>query len=205
MSSAPKHERPIRRAPRRARRALLAIASSFRRQRDRPDGTASRLLRARVPNPPHPMIEERALRDIVASSGYSKSRAYCEEQRRTVGRTFVDDIDGRSEGARDRPAPGRMSIGGSSSRRRLTRIAVQALDESIGADWPFPSMPRQPARPSPIGRKHAGDAPTRRPARAQEPASDSAPRAKENGVAVPACGRIPQDVERQYNEANRRS
>jgi hypothetical protein len=110
---------------------------------------------------------------------------------------LVDDLDG-SEGAETV----RLGWNGDWRELELSKKNLASLSRALDRYW-------DAARPV------SGDglSSRRRSRRTTSSRSTKAKRdpkvirawARENGIAVPARGRIPGDVERQYNEANRRS
>lgn len=112
---------------------------------------------------------------------------------------LVDDIDG-SEGAETI----RLGWNGDWRELELSKKNLASLAKALDKYWV-------------AGRPVAAERPPVRRRRSKSPTTSSRatkttrnPRAirawaKESGIAVPARGRIPADVERQYNEANRRS
>ena len=112
---------------------------------------------------------------------------------------LVDDIDG-SEGA----ATVRLGWNGDWRELELSKKNLASLDKALDKYWAA-GRPVAGERP-PVRRRRSTSATTS--SRATKPARN--PRAirswaNENGIAVPARGRIPADVERQYNDAKRRS
>ena len=112
---------------------------------------------------------------------------------------LVDDLDG-SEGAETV----RLGWNGDWRELDLSKRNLASLSRALEKYWA-------------AGRAVSVDGqPSRRSRRRTTPSSSRSARAKrdpkvirawatENGIAVPARGRIPGDVERQYNEANGRS
>jgi hypothetical protein len=111
---------------------------------------------------------------------------------------LVDDLDG-SEGAETV----RLGWNGDWRELELSKKNLASLSRALDKYWD-------------AGRPVSGDGRSsrrRRPRRTKSSRAANAKRdpkvirawATENGIAVPARGRIPGDVERQYNEANRRS
>jgi hypothetical protein len=111
---------------------------------------------------------------------------------------LVDDLDG-SEGAETV----RLGWNGDWRELELSKKNLASLSRSLDKYWD-------------VGRPVSGDGDSsrrRRPSRTRSSRAAKAKRdpkvirawARENGIAVPARGRIPGDVERQYNEVNRRS
>jgi len=111
---------------------------------------------------------------------------------------LVDDLDG-SEGAETV----RLGWNGDWRELELSKKNLASLSRALDRYW-------NAARPA------AGDGPSgrrRRPRRTTSTRSTKATRdpkvirawATENGIAVPTRGRIPGDVERQYNDASGRS
>ena len=111
---------------------------------------------------------------------------------------LVDDLDG-SEGAETV----RLGWNGDWRELELSKKNLASLSRALDKYWD-------------AGRPVSGDGRSsrrRRPSRTTSSRAAKAKRdpkvirawARENGIAVPARGRIPGDVERQYNEANKRS
>jgi hypothetical protein len=109
---------------------------------------------------------------------------------------LVDDLDG-SEGAETV----RLGWNGDWRELELSKKNLASLSRALDKYW-------DAARPV-----SGHSSPRRRPSRTTSSRSTKATRdpkvirswAAENGIAVPARGRIPGDVERQYNEATGRS
>jgi len=109
--------------------------------------------------------------------------------------TLVDDLDGS-------PAVESMQLGWNGEWRELdlSKRNVAALSRALDRYWavgrPAPTVGRSSRRRTPAAS---------RPKRgARDPKAIRA-WAVENGIAVPARGRIPTDVERQYDEAKQPS
>jgi hypothetical protein len=111
---------------------------------------------------------------------------------------LVDDLDG-SEGAETV----RLGWNGDWREIDLSKKNRASLSRALGRYWTA-------ARPV------AGDRPSTRRRRPRSTTSSRSTKAKrdpkvirawatDNGIPVPARGRIPGEVERQYNEAKRRS
>ena len=111
---------------------------------------------------------------------------------------LVDDLDG-SEGAETV----RLGWNGDWRELELSKKNLASLSRALDKYWD-------------AGRPVSGDGQSsrrRRPSRTASSRSSKVKRdpkvirawATDNGIAVPARGRIPGDVERQYNEANGRS
>jgi hypothetical protein len=111
---------------------------------------------------------------------------------------LVDDLDG-SEGAETV----RLGWNGDWRELELSKKNLASLSRALDKYWD-------------AGRPVSGEGQSNRRRRSRRTTSSRSTKAKrdpkvirawatENGIAVPARGRIPGDVERQYNEANRRS
>jgi hypothetical protein len=107
---------------------------------------------------------------------------------------LVDDLDG-SEGAETV----RIGWNGDWRELELSKRNLASLSRTLDRYWN-------------VGRPVSGRGRSRRPSRARTTSSRSTtakrdPKlirawARENGITVPARGRIPGDVERQYNASN---
>ena len=112
---------------------------------------------------------------------------------------LVDDLDG-SEGAETV----RLGWNGDWRELDLSRKNLAALSKALDKYWDVGravSMDGQPSRRS----RRSTTPSSSRSARAMRDPKVIRAWATENGIAVPARGRIPGDVERQYNEAKGRS
>jgi nucleoid-associated protein Lsr2 len=109
---------------------------------------------------------------------------------------LIDDLDG-SEGAETV----RLGWNGDWRELELSKKNLAALSRALDKYWNV-SRPLTQDGPSPR-RRRARKAPSPRSAK-RDPKVIRA-WATTNGIDVPARGRIPSDVERQYNEAHRRS
>lgn len=110
---------------------------------------------------------------------------------------LVDDLDG-SEGAETI----RLGWNGEWRELELSKRNLASLSRALDKYWSA-SRPVSENGPSRSGRRR-GATKSRSTKRKRDPKAIRA-WAIESGIAVPARGRIPGDVERQYNEANGRS
>ena len=114
---------------------------------------------------------------------------------------LIDDLDG-SEGAET------VQLGWNGDWRELElskkNIASlsKALDKYWNASRPISANGQSSRRPSPTT---ATSRSAKTKAKAKRDPKVIRAWATDNGIAVPARGRIPGDVERRYNEANGRS
>ena len=111
---------------------------------------------------------------------------------------LVDDLDG-SEGAETV----RLGWNGDWRELELSKKNLASLSKALDKYWDAGrpvSVDGQPSR-----RSRRRTTPSSRSTRAKRDPKVIRAWATENGIAVPARGRIPGDVERQYNEANGRS
>ncbi|MGH8240512.1 MAG: histone-like nucleoid-structuring protein Lsr2 [Steroidobacteraceae bacterium] len=109
---------------------------------------------------------------------------------------LVDDLDG-SEGAETV----RIGWNGDWREIELSRKNLASLSKALDKYWNV-GRPVGDVRPS--RRARSGRVSSRSTKARRDPKVIRA-WATENGIAVPARGRIPGHVERQYNEANRRT
>jgi hypothetical protein len=108
---------------------------------------------------------------------------------------LVDDLDG-SEGAET------VGLGWNGAWREidLSKRNRASLSRALDRYW-------NAARPVPADRpskRRAGSMASSRTSRAKRDPKVIRAWATDNGIAVPARGRIPSEVEQQYNEATRR-
>jgi hypothetical protein len=112
---------------------------------------------------------------------------------------LVDDLDG-SEGAETV----RLGWNGDWRELDLSRKNLASLSKALDKYWDAGRAVDADGHPSRRSRRKTTPS-SSRSARAMRDPKVIRAWATENGIAVPARGRIPSDVERQYNEANGRS
>ena len=112
---------------------------------------------------------------------------------------LIDDLDG-SEGAET------VTLGWNGDWRELdlSKRNLASLSKTIDKYWKVGRPVTGESRPT-ARRSRPKKTSTSRSARAKRDPKLIRAWATENGIAVPARGRIPVDVERQYNEATGRS
>jgi hypothetical protein len=111
---------------------------------------------------------------------------------------LVDDLDG-SEGVETV----RLGWNGEWRELDLSKKNLASLSSAVDRYWNASrpvsrngqSSSRRPSKPTKSSRR----------AKAKRDPKMIRAWAVDNGIAVPTCGRIPGDVERQYNDANGRS
>jgi hypothetical protein len=111
---------------------------------------------------------------------------------------LVDDLDG-SEGAETV----RLGWNGEWRELELSSNNLASLSKALDKYWTV-SRPAQDGQSTRRRRSRRSAASSPRTKAKRDPKVIRA-WATDNGIAVPGRGRIPGDVERQYNEANRRS
>ena len=109
---------------------------------------------------------------------------------------LVDDLDG-SEGAETV----RIGWNGEWRELELSKKNLSALSRAFDRYWDVSRSVSPDGHPS--GRRRSTRARSTRPAKATRDPKVIRAWAIDNGIAVPARGRIPGDVERQYNDAGR--
>ncbi len=112
---------------------------------------------------------------------------------------LVDDLDG-SEGAETV----RLGWNGDWRELELSRKNLAALSKAFDKYW---NVSRPVSADGESSRRRRPSKP--RPSRSAKARAERDPKlirawATDNGISVPARGRIPSEVERQYNEANGR-
>jgi Lsr2 len=112
---------------------------------------------------------------------------------------LIDDLDG-SEGA----ATVTLGWNGDWRELDLSKRNLAALARTLDRYWKV-GRPVPGERQPPTRRRRRTKASSSRSAKAKRDPNLIRAWAIENGIAVPARGRIPVDVERQYNEATGRS
>jgi hypothetical protein len=112
---------------------------------------------------------------------------------------LIDDLDG-SEGAET------VTLGWNGDWRELdlSKRNLASLSRTMDRYWKVGSPDSGNGRSS-TRRSRPNKAPSTRPTKAKRDPKLIRAWATQNGIAVPARGRIPGDVEQRYNEANRRS
>ena len=112
---------------------------------------------------------------------------------------LIDDLDG-SEAAET------VTLGWSGDWRELdlSKRNLASLSRTLDKYWNVARPVTGESRPT-ARRNRPKKASTSRSARAERDPKLIRAWATENGIAVPARGRIPVDVERQYNESTGRS
>ena len=111
---------------------------------------------------------------------------------------LVDDLDG-SEGAETV----RLGWNGEWRELDLSKRNLASLSRALDRYWNVSRPVSRNGQSS--GRRRSKSAGSSRPAKAKRDPKVIRAWAVDNGIAVPARGRIPGDVERQYNDANGRS
>ena len=111
---------------------------------------------------------------------------------------LVDDLDG-SEGAETV----RLGWNGDWRELELSTKNLASLSKALDKYWDAGRAVSVDGKSSRRNRRKT--TPPSRSARAKRDPQVIRAWATENGIVVPARGRIPADVERQYNEANGRS
>ena len=109
---------------------------------------------------------------------------------------LVDDLDG-SEGAETV----RLGWNGDWRELELSRKNLASLSKALDRYWDAGRAVSVDGQPSRRSRRRTTTSSTRS-ARAKRDPKVIRAWATDNGIDVPARGRIPGDVERQYNEAN---
>ena len=115
---------------------------------------------------------------------------------KTMVEVLVDDLDG-SEGAETV----RIGWNGEWRELELSKKNLSALSRAFDRYWDVSRSVSPDGHPS--GRRRSTRAMSTRPAKATRDPKVIRAWAIDNGIAVPARGRIPGDVERQYNVAGR--
>ena len=111
---------------------------------------------------------------------------------------LVDDLDG-SEGAETV----RLGSNGDWRELDLSKRNLASLSRALEKYWAAGRVVSVEGQPSRRSRRRTTS--SSRSVRAKRDPKVIRAWATENGITVPARGRIPGDVERQYNEANGRS
>ena len=114
-----------------------------------------------------------------------------------IVKVLVDDLDG-SDGAQTV----RLGWNGDWRELDLSKRNLNTLSRTLDKYWNVGRPVSANGRPS---RRSRAKTSSSRAAKATRDPKVIRAWATDNGIAVPARGRIPGDVERQYNEANGRS
>ena len=113
---------------------------------------------------------------------------------------LIDDLDGSE-------ATETVTIGWNGDWRELdlSKRNLASLSKTLDKYWNVGRPVSSNRRPTTRRSRQKNTASTRRAVKAKRDPKMIRAWATQNGIAIPARGRIPADVERQYNEATRRS
>ena len=139
--------------------------------------------------------------DSESAEGYRYRRPLPSEgevMAKAMVEVLVDDLDG-SEGAETV----RIGWNGEWRELELSKKNLSALSRALDRYWDVSRPVSRDGRPS--GRRRSAQARSSRSAKRRRDPKLIRAWAIDNGISVPARGRIPGDVERQYNDAVGRS
>ena len=143
----------------------------------------------------------RSPHDTESAEGYRYRRRLPSEgevMAKAMVEVLVDDLDG-SEGVETV----RIGWNGEWRELELSKKNVSSLSRALDRYWDVSRPVSRDGRPS--GRPRSAPARSSRSAKLRRDPKMIRAWAIDNGISVPARGRIPGDVERQYNDAVGRS